>query len=510
MLRLKSLGIYFGLFLSPILLMLLLAPFITSPVTSYLLNSKGNELIAYDKERNALLDKNIISQLPRFKFDCGIEDMKILRNPDYYDRHIRLAGIQSAHGESCSTLGPGISIIQDVADMPSVTDLGISTTIKSAGTEQEYLIYSKHAGNIVYWVVNNSTIYNMLLRPCSDCFYLEFSHFSPGLEDIYLPRGNSAIKNQANSISISMSSSDNLRRVEKTLWAGDKLRNYAIQQIRYYGLLISSVFGILLAIGYLIFHNHSNSLGGLLKSALERKEFIPFYQPIIDSRTNDIVGYEALIRWQRGGELIPPGIFIDYAESQGLIIPMTTQLVSEIVADLPKMSPKQWVSVNLVAAHIERPHLQDMLMKMQWPDPERLTFEITERIPISDVKSAAREIAKLGLRGYHFKIDDFGTGYGGFAYLQQLGIRCIKIDKMFIDTIGTSDLKRSVLDAIIAFGRESKMEMIAEGVETQEQLTYLAERGVFFIQGYVYAKPMPINQVLEWAITFKNKQETKA
>lgn len=507
--RLKSLWIYFGLFLTPILLMLLLAPFIAMPVTSYLLKSKGKELLAYDRERNALLEKNIMSQLPRFKFDCGTEDMKILRDPNYYGRHIRLAGIQSAQGKRCSTLGPGISIIQDVIGMTSATDFGISTTFKSAGTEQEYLVYSKHSGNIVYWVVNSSAIYNILLQPCSDCFYLEFSHFSHKLEDVYLPRGDGTIKNQVNSISISMNNSDNFRRIERKLWAGDKLRNYAIHQIRYYGLLISSILGMLLAIGYLILHNKSNSLGGLLKSALERKEFIPFYQPIIDSRTNDIIGYEALIRWQRGGELISPGMFIDYAERQGLIIPMTTQLVSNIVADLPKLSEKQWVSVNLVAAHIEQPHLQDMLMNMQWPDPERLTFEITERIPISDVKNATREITKLELRGYHFKIDDFGTGYGGFAYLQQLGIRCIKIDKMFIDTIGTSDLKRSVLDAIIIFGRESEMEMIAEGVETPEQLNYLAERGVFLIQGYVYAKPMPINQVIDWANTFKNKQRNK-
>ncbi|WP_268249216.1 EAL domain-containing protein [Shewanella chilikensis] len=92
-------------------------------------------------------------------------------------------------------------------------------------------------------------------------------------------------------------------------------------------------------------------------------------------------------------------------------------------------------------------------------------------------------------------MDDFGTGYGGFKYIQTLGIDSIKIDKMFIDTIGTNDLKRGVLDAIIAFGMESGLEMIVEGVETAEQVEYLKKRGIFLLQGYYFARPMPVEQL---------------
>ncbi|MNP47270.1 putative cyclic-di-GMP phosphodiesterase AdrB [compost metagenome] len=169
-----------------------------------------------------------------------------------------------------------------------------------------------------------------------------------------------------------------------------------------------------------------------------------------------------------------------------------------MIADLPQLAPEQWVSVNLVAAHIEHSLLRDQLQRYDWPSPTRLTFELTEREPIVDIAAATHEITLLQEKGYHFKLDDFGTGYGGFAYLQQLGIRQIKIDKMFVDSIGTDDPKRNLLDAIIAFGLKSDMEMIAEGVETQEQVDYLGQHGVYLIQGYLFARPMPLHELLEW------------
>ncbi|MFA7258182.1 MAG: EAL domain-containing protein, partial [Aeromonas bestiarum] len=171
--------------------------------------------------------------------------------------------------------------------------------------------------------------------------------------------------------------------------------------------------------------------------------------------------------------------------------------------DLPRLAPAQWVSVNIVATHLEQPHLRSLLQRHGWPSPTRLTFELTERKPITDIKAAIGEITALQQLGYHFKLDDFGTGYGGFAYLQRLGIRQIKIDKMFVDTIGTDDLKRTLLDSIIAFGHESGMEMIAEGVETGEQVEYLRQHGVHLIQGYVYARPMALARLQIWLLAWR-------
>ncbi len=142
---------------------------------------------------------------------------------------------------------------------------------------------------------------------------------------------------------------------------------------------------------------------------------------------------------------------------------MTSQLLEKVIADLPRLAPGQWVSVNIVAAHLEHPHLRNLLLLHGWPSPRPAHLRADRAQAHHRHRDRDREIGALQQQGYHFKLDDFGTGYGGFAYLQRLGIRQIKIDKMFVDTIGTDDLKRSVLDATIAFGRESGMEMIAEG-----------------------------------------------
>ena len=98
-------------------------------------------------------------------------------------------------------------------------------------------------------------------------------------------------------------------------------------------------------------------------------------------------------------------------------------------------------------------------------------------------------------KGYKFKIDDFGTGYGGFSYLQDLGIRCVKVDKMFIDPIGSDDQKLKVLDSIVSAANKAECEMIAEGVESQAQVEYLAQHAIYLIQGYVYAKPEPLTNL---------------
>jgi c-di-GMP phosphodiesterase len=494
--RLTSLWISLGLLCAPALLLLLLSPLLTGPITHQLLKAKERELLAYQEELNKVLEHGIESQLAHFKFDCGAEDMALLRAPNYYSRLIRLAGLQSADGKSCSTLGAGLPQLTGIEGKPLPSGFGLTATESVFGTEQELMVYIKRSGNLAYWVLSNSWTHELLRTPCEACFYLELTHHDPALAHLYFPRGNADIMSQPHAIKLSHLYER--QQVQQTLWAGTALRQHAAERIRHIGLLITLPLGLLLAAGYWLLRNYRNSLDGLLKLGLQRGEFLPFYQPIVDSRTHEVVGHEALIRWRRGGDFISPGAFIDYAERQGLIIPMTEQLVRQVVADLKQLAAPQWVSVNLVADHVERPYLQELLTRLHWPDPDRLTFELTERIPISDMKTAAREMANLGLRGYHFKIDDFGTGYGGFSYLQRLGISRIKIDKMFIDTIGTQDLKRNVLDAIIAFGHKSRMEMIAEGVESQAQLDYLAERGVYLIQGYVFARPMALMDVIHW------------
>ena len=486
----------------PPLLALPLGHLLERPLARQLLTQKGREIEEALLERHRELDQGIRLQLARFRFDCGPQDMALLRGPHFYSKHLRIQGLILASGSGCSSLGQTLPFHSaDMPPYPAGDQFGIIATQASFHTEQELVAYYRAGGNIAYWVLSNSWSHDLLKTPCADCFYLEFSQLEPGEVNPIFPRGDSTIKQEATCQSLSFL--DPGKQNRQTLWAGKALQHHASMQARHYGLWYGGALGGLLVAIYWGLRNYRRSLKGLLQAGLARREFIPFYQPVVDSRTREVVGFEALLRWQRGRNMVPPGTFIAYAEEQDLILPMTDQLLEQVIADLPSLAPTQWVSVNLVAAHIEQPHLSGQLQRHGWPSPDRLTFELTEREPITDIQAAMGEIATLQEKGYHFKLDDFGTGYGGFAYLQRLGIRQIKIDKMFVDTIGTDDPKRNLLEAIIAFGLKSDMEMIAEGVETQAQVDYLIQHGVHLIQGYVYARPMPLGKLRIWLLDWR-------
>ncbi|MGY3929730.1 EAL domain-containing protein [Aeromonas encheleia] len=482
----------------PILICLSLSRLTGDMLAHYLLQQKRAEIETTMAERQQALEEGIDDQLVQFAFDCGEQDMNLLRDPKHYNRHIRLQGLRLASGKGCSSLGPDLPLI-DADSLSETADstFGLTATAPEYDTEQELVVFFKRQGNLAYWVLSNSWSHTILQQPCAGCFYLEFTPLVPGISRHKLfPRGEQAIREEADSQSLSFTPTSS--KMQQTLWAGRALREHALALAFKGGLWAGTALGGLLLVCYWLLRNYRRSLKGLLHTGLARQEFVPFYQPIVDSRTRRVVGFEALLRWRRGGEFTSPGAFIAYAEEQGLILPMTEQLLDRVIADLPQLAPEQWVSVNLVAAHIEHSLLRDQLQRYDWPSPTRLTFELTEREPIVDIAAATHEITLLQEKGYHFKLDDFGTGYGGFAYLQQLGIRQIKIDKMFVDSIGTDDPKRNLLDAIIAFGLKSDMEMIAEGVETQEQVDYLGQHGVYLIQGYLFARPMPLHELLEW------------
>ncbi|MDM5072833.1 MULTISPECIES: EAL domain-containing protein [Aeromonas] len=491
------------LFCLPLLASLPLSQLLGGPLAHQLLQEKKEEIETALAERHRLLDNNIRSQLTQFRFDCGEQDMALLRDPRFYNGHIRIQGILLASGGGCSSLGVDLPFTPiELPPYANQKPFGIAATQSRFHTEQELVAYYRTGGNIVYWVLSNSWSHSLLQYPCTDCFYLELDQ-QPGTSSQTFPRGDSSIKQEVGSQSIGLSFRDSDEQIRQTLWAGKALERYARQQARHHGLWYGGALGALLVAAYWGLRNYRRSLKGLLQAGLARREFVPFYQPIVDNRSQQVVGFEALLRWQRGRELVPPGAFIDYAEEQGLILPMTEQLLERIMTDLPRLAPAQWVSVNIVATHLEQPNLRTLLQRHGWPSPTRLTFELTERKPITDIKAAIGEITALQQLGYHFKLDDFGTGYGGFAYLQRLGIRQIKIDKMFVDTIGTDDLKRTLLDSIIAFGHESGMEMIAEGVETGEQVEYLHQHGVHLIQGYVYARPMALARLQIWLLAWR-------
>jgi len=277
-------------------------------------------------------------------------------------------------------------------------------------------------------------------------------------------------------------------------------------------ILLSFITALVLASLWYQFLNKRQSLRRVIMEALKHSEFEPFYQPIIDSRTQEVLGAEMLVRWcKRNGNIVPPSQFIPFAEDSGLIIEITEQLVTKVVKDIVSMNwhnTDRFISINIVPKHIENDvfyHFLTTAMTEHQIPAKNISLEITERLQIDDLKTARSQLDKFFNYGIDLKLDDAGTGYGGFSYVQELGINTLKIDKMFIDTIDSVDVKASVLDAIINFAHTSKLKTIAEGVEKQSQVNYLAKHNVFIIQGYVYARPMAKVDLLAWLKERKTK-----
>ncbi len=241
------------------------------------------------------------------------------------------------------------------------------------------------------------------------------------------------------------------------------------------------------------------TLGNKLRAALEREEFLLFYQPQYDLRKGRITGSEALIRW-RDPELglVSPSSFIPLAEETGMIVPLGEwvlrkactlhkKLLDEGLGDLS-------VSVNVSARTFMEPDFTEKV-KAVLSDvgmtPEHLHLEITESLLMSNIIDAGKIIKNLKEPGVKFSIDDFGTGYSSLAYLKNLAIHQLKIDGSFIKDLATDEGDRLITTAIINLAHSLNLEVMAEGVETREQLDFLIEHRCDMIQGFFFSKPLP-------------------
>lgn len=457
-------------------------------------------------ERSHSIDSAIVNEVRNIRFDCGERDMKILRDLNLYNSQFRVQGLELKNGQGCSSLGEDLNILPLTVDKHYAHklygyDIGVTTTNmqqlgKPDETVGEVVVFINMNGNFIYWVLNSAWTHEQLQSPCKNCFYIEYLNYDPAESPLFMPRGNAKLKQlpQDRVLSASMTKAGIVYR----MLAGSELIDYAAKTLWFYSFVFMSIMFTVVTIIFWVMTHTQGTMTGLLRYGIQKKEFLPYYQPIVNARTGQVIGAEALLRWYHKGELVSPGSFIEHAEQYGLILDITEQILEKIILDLDKLPPSMWISVNVVPEQIENGSLFKMLKKHRWHYSSRLRFEITERMRVRDFDIAAREISKIKTLGYRFKLDDFGTGYGGFSYLQKLGVDEIKIDKMFVDTIGTNDIKKGILDSIIAFAKEADMDPVAEGVETQAQIDYLLAKGITHIQGFVYAQPMSLDELVVW------------
>ena len=239
---------------------------------------------------------------------------------------------------------------------------------------------------------------------------------------------------------------------------------------------------------------------GELTIAVQNREFIAHYQPIVELKTGRCVGAEALVRWRRpDGSIVRPDLFVPLAEESGLITAITDQVIDAVISDLNELLVSErclHVAINLCADDVKTgrvlPVIQNALARSGiWP--QQIWLEATER-GFVDIASARATITRARELGYSVAIDDFGTGYSSLQYLQGLPLDALKIDKSFIDTIGRNTATSSVTSHIIDMAKTLNLYIIAEGVETEAQADYLRAHNVDFAQGWLLGKAQPAEQ----------------
>ncbi|MGV8917946.1 MAG: EAL domain-containing protein [Pseudomonas sp.] len=239
-----------------------------------------------------------------------------------------------------------------------------------------------------------------------------------------------------------------------------------------------------------------------MRDALEEGVFEVFYQAKINAQYNQVMGMEALIRWRNSdGILISPADFIPLAEETGLIIPMGKYVLLKACKEMRKIHELGFcmtISVNISAVQFREESFLQMVKSILVEselEAKFLELEITEGVLARDIDNSRETLFNLRSLGVRIAIDDFGTGYSSLAYLKRFPIDVLKIDQSFVRDMLTDKSDSAIIEAIIKMGQALGLELVAEGVETQEQAAALLEQGCQIMQGYLYSRPVPFAQM---------------
>ena len=245
-----------------------------------------------------------------------------------------------------------------------------------------------------------------------------------------------------------------------------------------------------------------------LQRAIREHQLVLHYQPTVDLSTQRITGFEALVRWQhpqRG--LLPPADFIPVAEQSGLIVPLGSWVLREACqagASMQSERHQPSMAVNIAAQQLAKPDFVDEVvgvLQATGMPAERLVLEITESVLLENMEVIVVALARLRDRGVRVAIDDFGTGYSSLAYLAQLPVDVLKVDKSFVDQLGAAAGDTSLVEAIIVMSRNMRLTTVAEGVEQPEQATWLRNARCALGQGYLWSRPVDLDSARELLTT---------
>ena len=243
-----------------------------------------------------------------------------------------------------------------------------------------------------------------------------------------------------------------------------------------------------------------------LRKALERGEMSMHFQPQFSAWDRQLVGFEALMRWERNGKMQPAGKFIALAEETNLIIPLGEWAVDETCKALAALKllgrTDCSIAVNLSSKQLHTgtlPAVIDNALKRHAVDANSLDVELTESSMMKDAERAVEALKAIRTLGVGLAVDDFGTGHSSLAYLTRLPLTTLKIDRSFVQDVHTSERSRAVASAIVALAANLHLSVVAEGVETEEQRQTLMALGCDLHQGWLYARAVPLDQALHIA-----------
>ncbi|MFS4434284.1 EAL domain-containing protein, partial [Citrobacter farmeri] len=276
------------------------------------------------------------------------------------------------------------------------------------------------------------------------------------------------------------------------------------------------VFIVLISclVGYALerYLNRSTTPEETLRRAINKGEIVPFYQPVVNGREGTLRGVEVLARWKHPtAGYISPASFIPVAEKSGLIIPLTQGLMRQVAENMNAIASKLpegfHVGINFSASHISSPSFVAECLKYKDSFKRKdlnLVIEVTEREPLHVDEHLVQTLNVLHENGFVIALDDFGTGYSGLSYLHDLHIDYIKIDQSFVARVNTEEDSTRILDCVLDLARKLSLSIVAEGVETKEQVDYLNRNDITFLQGYYFFKPVNFTELIKILLSKPN------